>query len=520
MALYSKYRPHTFADMVGQEASRKTLLSVAKHGNFSHAYLFCGTRGTGKTTSARILAKAINCENRRETGDPCEQCSLCLMADEGRLTDIIEIDAASNRGIDEVRSLIEKVAFQPNFGKAKIYIIDEVHMMTKEAFNALLKTIEEPPAHAYFILATTEFHKVPETIRSRCQTYFFRNIPVETIVSRLRFICDQEGFFYSQKGLEMIASRASGGLRDAISLLEQSASYGEITEENLLQSLGLISPQTIQEFMNTIRAHSLDTALSIITSIQAEGRNLEEFGKDFLWFLREELHKAITQKSKDIPTLLAYIEIFQAALQKSKQLPFPSLAFEMAIAECFLLEKGEIIPVPKKEEKKLPEASPAKKEAEFLKSAPSAAKPMEMKKDEKTEEITSPPWEDDLFPPASSPKEYTSISSVEILPESFEETKNGKLSKAEWESICQKMPTSVKIYLLRYCEIVSFENHHLSLLISSPSIKSFLEGEKTKPKIENILSKHFGNPVTVDFYGAILSEEALTPEGLEALFRL
>ena len=310
MALYGKYRPQNFSDMVGQESVKNTLLHAAHLGKVAHAYLFCGTRGTGKTSSARIMAKAINCTDPLPTGDPCTQCDMCMMAENNRLTDIIEIDAASNRGIDEIRDLREKVSFAPNIAKAKVYIIDEVHMMTKEAFNALLKTLEEPPAHAYFILATTEFHKVPETIRSRCQTFFFRNISIENIIGRLEYICTQEGFEYEPEGLKMIAKRASGGLRDAISLLEQSASYGPITPENLKSALGIISDEIFESFFATLLVGDDKNAFSIIEELQNQGRSLEEFAKDFLEFLRQQSHVLLQRKDSRLTWILECIEIF------------------------------------------------------------------------------------------------------------------------------------------------------------------------------------------------------------------
>jgi len=277
MALYSTHRPKTFSNMVGQESLRKTLLHASFSKKISHAYLFCGTRGTGKTTSARILAKAINCTNLSDKGDPCGTCSLCTLAEKGTLTDIIEIDAASNRGIDEIRDLREKVSFSPNMASSKIYIIDEVHMLTKEAFNALLKTLEEPPSHAYFILATTEFHKVPETIRSRCQTFLFKNISNSDIVRRLEYICELENIKYTKDGLEMIASRSSGGLRDAISLLEQSAHFGIVSADVLQDNLGIINDSILKDFFESLHGSDATQSFSFLESILSEGRSLDEF---------------------------------------------------------------------------------------------------------------------------------------------------------------------------------------------------------------------------------------------------
>jgi len=226
MSLFLKYRPQTFSDLVGQEAVRRTLQNALKAERPSHAYLFTGSRGTGKTSTARIFAKGLNCENLQD-GDPCGVCRFCTGTADGTLIDVIEIDAASNRGIDEIRDLREKINFAPNVARRKVYIIDEVHMMTKEAFNALLKTLEEPPDHAFFCLATTEMHKVPETIRSRCQTFSFQRFTLTQLTDRLAYISEKESINAETEGLDIISRKAEGGLRDAISLLEQVAAETE-----------------------------------------------------------------------------------------------------------------------------------------------------------------------------------------------------------------------------------------------------------------------------------------------------
>ena len=238
MSLYRKYRPQTFAHLVGQDHVSQTLLSALRLGRVSHAYLFTGPRGTGKTSTARLVAKALNCLDESSV-EPCNACEICMEIADGRLIDIIEIDAASNRGIDEMRDLREKIHFAPTRAKLKVYIIDEVHMLTKEAFNALLKTLEEPPEHVYFVLATTEVHKIPETILSRCQRFDFQRIPVKVLVDRLSFIAQEEKIEVEEKALEMIAHHAEGGLRDAIGLLEQMAADGSLTVERVSTVLGI-----------------------------------------------------------------------------------------------------------------------------------------------------------------------------------------------------------------------------------------------------------------------------------------
>ena len=223
---YRKWRPRTLAEVVGQGPVTKTIRQAVAQGRVAHAYLFCGPRGTGKTSTARILAKAVNCLAPRE-GEPDNECAICQAINEGRALDLIEIDAASNRGIDDIRELSDKIRFSPGEARYKVYIIDEVHMLTEAAFNALLKTLEEPPAHAIFVLATTESHKVPPTVISRCQRFDFRRIPLEVMVEKLRELCRGEGIEAQGEALALIARTARGSLRDAENLLEQAAvSYG------------------------------------------------------------------------------------------------------------------------------------------------------------------------------------------------------------------------------------------------------------------------------------------------------
>src|SRR5512146_22591 len=226
-ALYRKWRSQTFDEIIAQEHVTRTLQNALRGGRVSHAYLFTGPRGTGKTSTARILAKALNCLAEDPAARPCNQCSICVGITEGRQLDLIEIDAASNRGIDEIRELRDKIGFRPSEARYKVYIIDEVHMLTKEAFNALLKTLEAPPPHAIFVLATTEPDRVPETVRSRCQRFDFRRVPTQKIAQHLGRILEAEGSRAAPEALLAIARRATGSMRDAISLLDQLLSYGD-----------------------------------------------------------------------------------------------------------------------------------------------------------------------------------------------------------------------------------------------------------------------------------------------------
>ena len=284
---YRKWRPKSLGEVVGQEAITKTLKQAVAQGRIAHAYLFCGTRGTGKTSTARIMAKAINCLSLRD-GEPDNECHICVGINESRSLDLIEIDAASNRGIDDIRELSDKVRFSPNESRYKIYIIDEVHMLTEPAFNALLKTLEEPPAHAVFILATTEAHKVPLTIISRCQRFDFRRIPIEQMVAKLADISAQEGIEVSGDALHLVSRMANGGLRDAENLLEQVVvSYGSpISEDDVRQLLGLGGDEMALELVRHIIGKSVKDGISTVNDASQQGTDLRQLLRGTLEYLR------------------------------------------------------------------------------------------------------------------------------------------------------------------------------------------------------------------------------------------
>ena len=284
---YRKWRPKSLSEVFGQEVITKTLRQAVARERIAHAYLFCGTRGTGKTSTARILAKAINCLSPQD-GEPDNECHICVGINEARSLDLIEIDAASNRGIDDIRDLSDKVRFSPNESRYKIYIIDEVHMLTEPAFNALLKTLEEPPAHAVFILATTEAHKVPLTIISRCQRYDFRRIPIDQMVAKLAYISEQEGIEVSDEALHLVARLANGGLRDAENLLEQVVvSYGSpISEDDVRQMLGLGGDEIALALVRHIIGKSIKDGIVTVNDATEQGTDLRQLLRGTLEYLR------------------------------------------------------------------------------------------------------------------------------------------------------------------------------------------------------------------------------------------
>lgn len=284
--LYRKYRPKTFSEIVNQEHVKKIFINSLENNFISHAYIFAGPRGTGKTTVARILAKSLNCENRKGV-EPCNQCSACVSIDKGNFMDVYEIDAASNRGIDEIRKIREAVGYHTAQGKYKVYIIDEVHMLTKEAFNALLKTLEEPPKNVVFILATTNPEKIPPTIISRCQVIDFKNIELDKIIERLKYVSEKEGFKITDEALTEIAKRANGGLRDALTILEQVVRYseGEIVIDTIQDALGLVSIDVIKTLLNSIKKGDIQKVLNIIEEIYFSGKDIELFLNQSLDFI-------------------------------------------------------------------------------------------------------------------------------------------------------------------------------------------------------------------------------------------
>ncbi len=290
-ALYRKYRPVQFEDVKGQEHIVTTLKNQIQAERIGHAYLFCGTRGTGKTTVAKIFAKAVNCEHPIN-GSPCGTCASCRSIAAGTSMNVIEIDAASNNGVDNIREIRDEVEYSPTEGKYKVYIIDEVHMLSIGAFNALLKTLEEPPSYVIFILATTESHKIPITILSRCQKYDFRRITIDTIADRLRELMDEEGTEVEERAIRYIAKAADGSLRDALSLLDQCIAFflgQKLTYDHVLEVLGAVDTELFSGLLRCVMASDVSGAIRQLEELVIQGRDLGQFVTDFTWYLRNLL---------------------------------------------------------------------------------------------------------------------------------------------------------------------------------------------------------------------------------------
>lgn len=422
---YRKWRPQSLAEVVGQEALTRTLLGALQQERVSHAYLFCGPRGTGKTSTGRILAKAVNClENGK--GEPCNECAMCRAVTEGRALDIIEIDAASNTGVDDIRDLREKVNYRPGEARYKVYIIDEVHMLSTNASNALLKTLEEPPPHVIFVLATTETHKVLPTIISRCQRFDFRRLSRADVVAKLERICGEEGISIPPEGLALIARGARGSLRDAENLLEQvSTYYGNQAELAQIQELlGISGDARVRELAAHIVAGDIAAGMTLINAVNRDGLDLKQFNRELLVYLRAvllalsgaaaaldlaegELKEAeALAKKATLPRLLRAVKLFGQLDFGFDQ--YSTLPLELALVDSTMGTDGETPP---------PEPKAAAPKA-AVKTAPPKAVSPPVKPEVKPEpEAVSPPV---TAEPAPEPIEKKPPAAKETPPPAIE----------------------------------------------------------------------------------------------------
>ena len=332
-ALYRKWRPQTFEDVCGQEHITSILQYEAQNGALSHAYLFCGSRGTGKTTCAKILAKAVNCHNP-QNGSPCGKCEACLSIDNGSTTDVLEMDAASNNGVDNIRDIRDEVVYSPSSMRYRVYIIDEVHMLSASAFNALLKTLEEPPEHVIFILATTELQKLPATIISRCQRFDFRRISTDVLVNRLEYIAKEEGITLDSESARLLAKLAQGGMRDAISLLELCAGGGRaVTPEVVAETVGITGREAMIDTVRAVAESNYDALFEQIAAVVRSSKDIIVFWQDLISIWRDMLILKTTQNA------VAYLDLTDHEAAEMKEIT-ALFRKETLIRHCKLLEEA------------------------------------------------------------------------------------------------------------------------------------------------------------------------------------
>ncbi len=471
-ALYRKWRPGKWEEVVGQQHVVQTLRNAVANDRVAHAYLFAGARGTGKTTVARLLAKAVNCLAAETAARPCGECAHCLAVADGRFLDMIEIDAASNTSVDDVRELRDKINFTPNQGKYKVYIIDEVHMLSTAAFNALLKTLEEPPPHAIFILTTTEIHKIPLTVLSRCQRHEFRRLPVDDIVGQLRHIAEEEKLSFEPEALTLIARQATGSFRDAISLLDQLSSTGQMISLGLVQNvLGTATSQAVLDIVDALAGHEPSAGLNAIQSTLDAGVDSRLLARQVVDYLRALLfvqmgnEERLDVTSDALPQLerhaktfrsdqvLHLIRLFNTAATEVRGSWQPSLPLELALVES--MEEPPAAPPAK-----FPPSSGAQKGGGQKESPASDREP-------KTGRKAAGETKD----ASHSGKKEKGVSEVEVREPTTPEQKAVRLEQVSkvWKQVCTaiKPQSSSLTALLNSCKLLEVKDGTLVLGFAS-----------------------------------------------------
>jgi DNA polymerase-3 subunit gamma/tau len=506
-ALYRRFRPKTFDQVLGQEHITTTLKNQIINGNIGHAYLFTGTRGTGKTSTAKIFARAVNCLNP-VGGNPCNECDICKGILDESIMDVIEMDAASNNSVDDVRELREKVKYPPSKSKYKVYIIDEVHMLSKGAFNALLKTLEEPPAHLIFILATTEVEKLPQTILSRCQRFDFRRVTTKDIMKNMRDICSQLDIEIDDEALNLIARSSDGAMRDALSLLDQCISFsqGELSYDNALQILGLVGDDYLFNLVDAIIEKNLESALEIVDEINKKGKDINQFINDLIYHFRNlmiaknsnspaliidaqtDTIKRYTSQAEKLKssTIMDGVKIFSEAENQSKWSSQPRIILEMSIIKLMNTEnKGTLEERIERIENILRngDVSFYKKDRGNNENKVNIAKPEKKIDKKKTDQKV------DLEKEKSSEEtQYDGELNLDTI-------------KKEWPKILnsiKKVDVPVHV-LLMDGKLKSFKKDILTIAYRDEVHKEAVNKKERKECVEKIISRHFGREIRVEF---------------------
>jgi len=513
---YRKWRSQTFAEIVGQEPITKTLYNALTSDRISHAYLFCGPRGTGKTSTARILAKAVNCLDRTD-GEPCNSCDICQAITEVRSLDVIEIDAASNTGVDDIRSLREKVNYAPNQARYKVYIIDEVHMLSNSASNALLKTLEEPPSHVIFILATTEVHKILPTILSRCQRFDFRRLSQADIISKLDRICQKEEIHIKPEALQLIAKSATGSLRDAENLLEQLFTYygPEIDLQQVQTLLGITGDFRVKELVKHIINNDIAAGMTTINSVNNDGLDLKQFNRELVEYLRGLLliktgsDEAVDMVAEDIVELKdlaasASLEQILSAVRLFGQIEigfdnYPTLPLELALVDSTLAPEGE------------KESRVEKTKKEITRTQKEITPPSVPSRPEQPVKETAPPSvpsdseqpEEEPAPVSVEEPEPEPVMAAATTPP-IEAGGEAERLRLNWKQVIEQAPPDTKrtaaMAILRSAGIkpVAFENDTVVLAFRYRNHKELIEKVENQQVAEKIIGNFLGHPCHIN----------------------
>ncbi len=485
-ALYRKFRPQEFKDVKGQDHIVTTLKNQIEADRIGHAYLFCGTRGTGKTTIAKIFAKAVNCEHPVD-GSPCGECASCKAVADGTSMNVIEIDAASNNGVESIREIREEVTYRPTEGKYKVYIIDEVHMLSIGAFNALLKTLEEPPSYVIFILATTEVHKIPVTILSRCQRYDFKRISVDTIYERLEELLEKEQITAEEKAIRYIAKAADGAMRDALSLLDQCIAFylGQIlTYDKVLEVLGAVDTEVFSSLLDKVLRQDVSGAMASVEELIADGRELGQFVIDFTWYLRnllllkssDEMSEALDMSSENMEklkeeagqmeeeTIIRYIRIFSELSNQIKYSTQKRILLEIALIKLcrpqMEQDYSSIVGRLEQLEKKIEQGVPV-----------AAANPITVDRQQQSVVQEKP-----VLPKA--------------VPEEVEQ------AVKNWRNIVSSMPGLSKSYLSK-AGLTLGGGNELVIVFDDPMAAGYFAREEERKQLEDAIAEHIDRQVAV-----------------------
>lgn len=517
---YRKWRPQLLAEVVGQEHVTQTLLNALSSEKISHAYLFCGPRGTGKTSTARGLAKAVNCLSNGK-GEPCNECTMCQAITEGRAMDVIEVDAASNRGIDEIRDLREKVNYAPNEARYKVYIIDEVHMLTKEASNALLKTLEEPPPHVIFVLATTEAHKLLPTILSRCQRFDFRRIPLADMLALLTRICESEGITIEPDALKLIGRAATGSLRDAENLLQQANNYygNDISLPQTQTLLGMSGDRRAIELIKYIVDDDISAGITVINNVNSDGLDLRQFNRELVEYLRvllllktgsTESVEITAEDRQELSELAAKVSLGRIlkAVKTFGQLDisldnYSTLPLELALVDCTLADTEEKEPTPREQ----PEPMANKTAPKVTSPAPErpAVRPDRIKPKEseppaaEAASVEEPPAKIEDSPVAKVDAAETAIEKEPITPlATGSEIEQLRLN---WSKIINEAPDGMgktpAAALLRSAKPLSLKNNTIVVSFRYAYHKEKMDNPENQKTADKIVSGFLGRTCQV-----------------------